>query len=88
MIVVGTITADHRFPSASNLICHKSGATNAWGFDVSAACSGFLYTLVTGQQFIISGQCKKVIVIGGRLLWFYILHRFIPDTPDYLTNRH
>ena len=37
MIVVGTITADHRFPSASNLICHKSGATNAWGFDVSAA---------------------------------------------------
>ena len=68
MIVVGTITADHRFPSASNLICHKSGATNAWGFDVSAACSGFLYTLVTGQQFIISGQCKKVIVIGADIM--------------------
>ncbi|MFL2570423.1 MAG: beta-ketoacyl-ACP synthase III [Parvicellaceae bacterium] len=68
MIVVGTITADHRFPSASNLICHKSGAKNAWGFDVSAACSGFLYTLVTGQQFILSGQCKKVIVIGADIM--------------------
>ncbi|MDC0296984.1 ketoacyl-ACP synthase III [Crocinitomicaceae bacterium] len=68
MIIVGTVTGDHRFPSTSNLICNKSGATNAWGFDVSAACSGFLYTLVTGQQFIASGQCKKVIVIGGDVM--------------------
>jgi hypothetical protein len=65
MVIVGTVTADHRFPSTSNIICDKSGATNAWGFDLSAACSGFIYTLVTGQQFIEAGKYKKVIVIGG-----------------------
>ena len=46
MIIVGTVTGDYRFPSTSNVICHKSGATNAWGYDVSAACSGFIYTLI------------------------------------------
>ena len=68
MIIVGTVTADHRFPSSSNLICHKSGATNAWGYDLSAACSGFIYALVTGQQFIESGKYKKVIVIGADIM--------------------
>lgn len=68
LIIVGTVTSDHRFPSSSNLICHKSGATNAWGYDVSAACSGFLYSLVTGQQFVESGKYKKVIVIGGDIM--------------------
>ena len=68
LIIVGTVTSDHRFPSSSNLICHKSGATNAWGYDVSAACSGFLYSLVTGQQFVESGRHKKVIVIGGDIM--------------------
>ena len=68
MIVVGTVTGDHRFPSTSNIICDKSGATNAWGFDLSAACSGFIYTLVTGQQFIEAGKYKKVIVIGGDIM--------------------
>ena len=68
MILVGTVTSDHRFPSTSNLICDKSGATNAWGYDVSAACSGFLYTLVTGQQFVEAGRYKKVIVIGGDIM--------------------
>ena len=68
MIIVGTVTGDHRFPSTSNIICDKSGATNAWGFDLSAACSGFIYTLVTGQQFIESGKYKKVIVIGGDIM--------------------
>ena len=68
MIIVGTITGDHRFPSTSNIICDKSGATNAWGFDLSAACSGFIYTLVTGQQFIEAGKYKKVIVIGGDIM--------------------
>jgi len=68
MIIVGTVTSDHRFPSSSNLICHKSGATNAWGFDLSAACSGFIYGLVTGQQFIESGKYKKVIVIGADIM--------------------
>ena len=42
MIIVGTITGDYRFPSTSNVICDKAGAINAWGYDVSAACSGFL----------------------------------------------
>ena len=68
MVIVGTVTSDHRFPSTSNLICHKSGATNAWGYDLSAACSGFLYALVTGQQFVESGRYKKVIVIGGDIM--------------------
>ena len=68
MVIVGTVTSDHRFPSTSNLVCHKSGATNAWGYDLSAACSGFLYALVTGQQFVESGRYKKVIVIGGDIM--------------------
>ena len=68
MVIVGTVTADHRFPSTSNIICDKSGATNAWGFDLSAACSGFIYTLVTGQQFIETGKYKKIIVIGGDIM--------------------
>jgi 3-oxoacyl-[acyl-carrier-protein] synthase-3 len=50
------------------LICHKSGATNAWGYDLSAACSGFIFGLVTGQQFIESGKHKKVIVIGADIM--------------------
>jgi len=68
MIIVGTVTSDHRFPSSSNLICDKSGATNAWGYDLSAACSGFLFSLVTGQQFIQTGKYKKVIVIGADIM--------------------
>ena len=64
VIVVGTITGDYKFPSAGNLICEKSGAINAWGFDLAAACSGFIYALTTGAQFIESGRHKKVIVIG------------------------
>jgi 3-oxoacyl-[acyl-carrier-protein] synthase-3 len=58
MIIVGTITGDYRFPSTSNVICDKVGAKNAWGYDISAACSGFLYALD-------NGTCKKVIVIGA-----------------------
>ncbi len=68
MILVGTVTADHRFPSTSNLICDKVGAKNAWGYDISAACSGFLYTLTTGARFIESGAAKNVIVIGGDIM--------------------
>jgi 3-oxoacyl-[acyl-carrier-protein] synthase III len=68
MIIVGTITGDYRFPSTSNVICDKSGAKNAWGYDVSAACSGFIFSLSTGQQFIENGTAKKVIVIGGDVM--------------------
>ena len=64
LIVVGTITGDYRFPSAANVICDKAGAKNAWGFDISAACTGFLYSLTTGTQFIENGTHSKVIVLG------------------------
>jgi len=65
MIIVGTITSDYNFPSTSNIICDEIGAKNAWGYDVSAACSGFLYSLATGAQFIETGRYKKIIVIGA-----------------------
>lgn len=65
MIIVGTVTPDHIFPSTSNIICDKIGAKNAWGYDISAACSGFLFSLETGRQFIESGKYKKVIVVGS-----------------------
>ena len=68
MIIVGSITGDYRFPSTSNVICDKVGAKNAWGFDLSAACSGFLYTLDVGRQYIENGTAKKVIVIGGDVM--------------------
>lgn len=65
MIIVGTVTPDFVFPSTSNVVCDKIGATNAWGYDLSAACSGFVYGLATGAQFIETGKYKKVIVVGA-----------------------
>ncbi len=67
-IIVGTITPDMFFPSTACLVQHKLGAKNAWGFDLSAACSGFVYALQTGAQFIKSGVHKRVLVIGGDLM--------------------
>lgn len=64
LVIVGTVTPDYVFPSTSNVVCDKAGLKNAWGFDVSAACSGFLYSLATGAQFIETGRYKKVIVVG------------------------
>jgi 3-oxoacyl-[acyl-carrier-protein] synthase III len=65
MLIVGTITGDYTFPSTSNVICDKIGAKKAWGFDLSAACSGFIYALATGAQFIETGKYKKIVVIGA-----------------------
>jgi 3-oxoacyl-[acyl-carrier-protein] synthase-3 len=65
MVLVGTVTPDMVFPSTSNVICDKIGAGNAWGYDISAACSGFLYALITGSRFIESGAAKKVLVVGA-----------------------
>jgi 3-oxoacyl-[acyl-carrier-protein] synthase-3 len=65
MILVGTVTPDMLFPSTACVIQNKIGAKNAWGFDVSAACSGFLFTLETGRRFIESGAAKKVLVVGA-----------------------
>ena len=64
-IIVGTVTPDMLFPSTACLVQHKLGAANIWGFDVSAACSAFVYALQTGAQFIATGAHKKVMVIGA-----------------------
>jgi 3-oxoacyl-[acyl-carrier-protein] synthase-3 len=64
-IIVGTVTPDMFFPSTANIVCDKSGAKNAWGFDLAAACSGFLYSLTTGAALIESGRYKKVVVVGA-----------------------
>ncbi len=65
LVICGTVTPDHPFPSTANIISDKTGMKNAWSFDVNAACSGFLYALSTGSQFIETGKYKKVIVIGA-----------------------
>jgi len=67
-IIVGTVTPDMFFPSTACLVQHKLGAKGAWGFDVSAACSAFLYSLQTGAQFIASGAHKRVLVIGSDVM--------------------
>lgn len=64
-LICATVTPDMLFPSTANLICHKIGAKNAWGFDLSAACSGFLFALTTGASLIESGRYKKVVVVGA-----------------------
>lgn len=63
-IICATVTPDMVFPATANIIADKLGATNAWGYDMSAACSGFLFALSTGAMYIESGRYKKVIVIG------------------------
>jgi 3-oxoacyl-[acyl-carrier-protein] synthase-3 len=64
-ILVATVTPDMFFPSTACLVQAEIGAANAWGFDISAACSGFLFALTTGARFIESGRAKKVLVIGA-----------------------
>jgi 3-oxoacyl-[acyl-carrier-protein] synthase-3 len=64
-LIVGTVTPDMVFPSTANLVCAKIGATRAWGFDLSAACSGFLFALAQGAALIESGRYKKVVVCGA-----------------------
>ena len=65
LIIVATITPDMAFPATACLVQDKLGATKAWGFDVSAACSGFLFALSTGASFIETGKHKNVLVIGA-----------------------
>lgn len=64
MVICATTTPDMQFPATANVICDKAGMTNAWGYDVNAACSGFIYSLTIGAQFIETGKHKKVLVIG------------------------
>ncbi len=65
MLILTTITGDMVFPATANVVCDKVGLKNAWGFDLSAACSGFIYGLTVGTQFIETGFHKKIIVVGG-----------------------
>ncbi|MFQ5738145.1 MAG: beta-ketoacyl-ACP synthase III [Acidobacteriota bacterium] len=68
LIIVATVTPDMMFPSTACILQSKIGATKAWGFDLSGACSGFLYALATGDQFIRTGACKKVLVVGSDVM--------------------
>ncbi len=64
-LIVATVTPDMMFPNTANITCEKLGIKNAWGFDMLAACSGFLYALTTGAALIESGRYKKVVVVGA-----------------------
>jgi 3-oxoacyl-[acyl-carrier-protein] synthase-3 len=63
-LICCTVTPDMSFPATANIICFKIGAVNAFGFDLSAACSGFLFGVTTGASFVESGRYKKVVVVG------------------------
>lgn len=65
LIIFCTSTPDMLFPATANILADKIGAKNAWGYDLQAACSGFLFGLTTGAQFIESGKHKKVLVVGA-----------------------
>lgn len=65
LVICATVTPDMPFPATSNVIATEIGAVNAFSYDISAACSGFLYALTTGAQFIESGTYKKILVIGA-----------------------
>src|ERR1700721_2138354 len=65
LIVLATVTPDMLFPATACLIQDRLGAKNAWGFDLSAACSGFAYALTVGAQFVGAGTHKKALVIGS-----------------------
>jgi 3-oxoacyl-[acyl-carrier-protein] synthase-3 len=67
-VICGTITPDMPFPAVAQLICDKAGLHNAFGYDLVAACSGFLYALETGRRFVETGAYKKVIVVGADMM--------------------
>jgi 3-oxoacyl-[acyl-carrier-protein] synthase-3 len=65
VIIVATVTPDMFFPSTANLVQYKVGANNAFSFDISAACSGFIYALALGAQLIEAGRYRKIVVVGS-----------------------
>lgn len=65
LLICATTTPDMQFPATANIITDKVGAKNAFGFDINAACSGFIYALTTASKYIESGLYKKVVVVGG-----------------------
>src|SRR5579864_4277388 len=68
LIIVATVTPDMLFPATACLVQDRLGAKNAWGFDLSAACSGFVYALTVGAQFVGAGTHRKVLVIGSDVM--------------------
>jgi len=64
-VIFATVTADMTFPATANIVATAIGATNAFSYDLGAACSGFLFALTTGASYIQSGMFKKIVVIGG-----------------------
>ena len=68
LLICATMTPDSPLPATANIINYKAGLINAWSFDLTAACSGFVYALTTGAKFIESGQYKKVIVLGADMM--------------------
>ncbi len=65
MLLCATVTPDMMFPATANIICDKTGITNAWGFDINAGCSGFIFSFETAASFIESGRSKKMILVTG-----------------------
>jgi len=68
LLICATVTGDMHFPATGNLISDKAGLTNAFSFDVGAACSGFIFALETGRRYIESGAYQKVIVVGADMM--------------------
>jgi len=68
LVICATITSDYNFPATANLISDKTGMVNAWSFDLSAACSGFVFGLQTAASFVQSGRYKKVILVGADMM--------------------
>jgi 3-oxoacyl-[acyl-carrier-protein] synthase III len=65
MLICATVTPDMQFPATANIISDKAGLKNAWGYDLNAACSSYIYALTTASQFIETGKHKKIIVVGA-----------------------
>ncbi len=65
LLICATVTPDMVFPATANIISDKVGAVNAWSYDIGAACSGFIFALTTGAQFIETGRYKKVVIVGA-----------------------
>src|SRR3954470_12242379 len=67
-LIVATVSPDMLFPATACLIQDQVGLRNTWGFDLSAACSGFLYALTTAAQMVVAGAHRRVVVVGGGLI--------------------
>lgn len=68
LLICATVTPDMVFPDTATTILHKIGAQNAFGFDINAACSGFLFTMTTAAQYVMNGTFRKVVVVGADLM--------------------